>query len=241
LIANKQSEYKRLGAIINDARLAGIIDWEAIEDRTRFLRKNTHWESPDQIISAAINSYKRDVWEGQKFRPEVWIEKDALVGIIENICTQLDVPYFACWGYTSQSEMWVAAQRMLRRSEAGQTTVIIHLGDHDPSGIDMTRDIEERLSLFAGAALVRRIALNMNQVQKYSPPPNPAKLTDTRASSYIDDFGTSSWELDALDPKVIVDLVIRRVLHYRDDKIYKKALRRQKKEIEHLKSMLGEG
>ena len=75
----------------------------------------------------------------------MWIEKEALIGVIEGVCTELQVPYFACKGYTSQSEMWEAAQRLKRHEKAGKNTVIIHLGDHDPSGLDMTRDIQERL------------------------------------------------------------------------------------------------
>jgi len=92
--------------------------------------------------------------------------------------------------------------------EFRQKTVIFHLGDHDPSGIDMSRDITERLSLFVGRPVeVRRIALNMPQVEEYGPPPNPAKTTDSRFESYLEKYGDESWELDALEPKVIVELI----------------------------------
>lgn len=97
---------------------------------------------------------------------------------------------------------------MRQHFRAGHTPVIFHLGDHDPSGIDMTRDITERLEMFAGQPVdVRRIALTMNQINQYNPPPNPAKITDSRVTAYIDRFGNQSWELDALEPGVIVDLV----------------------------------
>src|SRR5208337_2838972 len=104
VIANKQSEYKRVGSIVNDARLAGLIDWDALEDRTRNVRSIAHWDSPEQIIAAVADQYAIDKWEDQNVRPEVWIEKDALVGVIERICNELDVAYFSCRGYTSQSE-----------------------------------------------------------------------------------------------------------------------------------------
>jgi hypothetical protein len=218
LIANKQKEYKRLGAIISDARLAGMIDWYAIEDRTRALRGNTHWQDPGQIIRAAVSSFRLDRWEGQRYRPEVWIEKEALVGVIAGICQELDVDYFACKGYVSQSEMWSASQRLQNYMDIGQEPVIIHLGDHDPSGIDMTRDIEERMSLLMDfGCSVQRIALNMNQIEDYSPPPNPAKLTDSRYSGYIKKHGSSSWELDALEPRVLRDLIRHQVLIHRDE------------------------
>ena len=217
LIPNNQKEYDRLGKIINDARLAGLVDWNAIVDRTRNLQSLSTWETPGDIIETAAKSYRRDLWASQPNRIEVWIEKDALVGVIERVCNELRVPYFSCRGYTSQSEMWAAAQRMAKYQDEGQEPVIIHLGDHDPSGIDMSRDIEERLALFMGGMDVKRIALNMNQVEKYNPPPNPAKLTDSRCGPYIAKFGHESWELDALEPKVIGALIRKTVLSFRDD------------------------
>jgi hypothetical protein len=103
--------------------------------------------------------------------------------------------------------MWGAAQRLLEREQADKTTTIIHLGDHDPSGIDMSRDIQDRLELFHSTVSVRRIALTWDQVQEYSPPPNPAKATDSRYQSYSEQFGDESWELDALEPNAIVELI----------------------------------
>jgi len=210
LIPNLQTEYKRVGSIINDARLAGLIDWNAIVDRTRSVRANPHWTTPKSILQSAAYAYLEDRWENQEYRPEVWIEKDALIGVISKICKEYDVPYFSCRGYTSQSSMWQAGQGRLRENHRnGQTTLIIHLGDHDPSGIDMTRDINERLTLFAGEGKhdIDRIALNMGQVNEFNPPPNPTKLSDSRAKAYIVEFGHDSWELDALEPRVIVNLI----------------------------------
>jgi hypothetical protein len=211
LIANKQKEYKRLGSIINDARLAGRIDWNAIEDRTRNLESLAHWGSPEDIVSACANQFRFDRWDTQPMRVEVWIEKEALAGVFERICQKLDVPYLCCRGYTSQSEMWRAAQRLKAFEKNDQRTLILHFGDHDPSGIDMSRDIEDRLRIFGCPARVKRIALNMDQVEQYEPPPNPAKVTDSRADKYIRQFGDESWELDALEPSVLSALVQREV------------------------------
>lgn len=207
-IDNKQSEYKRLGGIINDARLAGHIDWDAIEDRTRNIEKNTWWSGPQEIMGAVHQSYRIDLWEGQEYRAEVWIEKEALVGVIERVCRDLDVAWFACRGYNSQSEQWKAGMRLKHYARNGQTPVIFHLGDHDPSGLDMTFDNTNRLSLFFGDNVqVVRLALNMDQVQQYNPPPNPAKMTDSRFQGYLANYGPNSWELDALEPSVIVELI----------------------------------
>jgi len=207
IIPNLQTEYKRLGSIVNDARLAGLIDWRAIEDRTRNLEQLSHWSSPSEIIETCAEQFHVDMWATQKYRPEVWIEKDALLGVIEGVCKELDVPYFSCRGYTSQSEMWGGGMRLAMHRKRKQLPFIFHLGDHDPSGKDMTRDIQDRMALFMGGCKLERLALNMDQIEEYEPPPNPAKLTDSRCAGYIAEFGPDSWELDALEPAVIAELI----------------------------------
>ena len=226
LIENTQKSYKRMGQTINNARLAGLLDWDAIVDRTRHLRSNGHWGEPKGILESAAYSYLEDRWANQAYRPEVWIEKDALIGVISGICEEYDVPYFSCRGYVSQSSMWSAGHNRLRRHfQNDQLPVIIHLADHDPSGMDMTRDNDERLAMFAGfdgAHDIERIALNMNQIERYNPPPNPAKVTDSRAKAYIAEFGSDSWELDALEPKVIVGLIKAQLERIIDPDAWKK-------------------
>lgn len=210
LIANTQREYKNLGNVVNDGRMVGLIDWESIVDRTRNLRQLAHWDSPREIVQSCAQQFNYNLWDDQPAYVECWIEKDALVGVIEGVCRRYDVPHFSCRGYTSQSEMWAAGQR-IRAAAAGREgpIVVLHLGDHDPSGMDMTRDIQDRLSLFSevGEVEVRRLALNTDQVRQYNPPPNPAKITDSRARDYIRRHGRESWELDALDPAVIEGLI----------------------------------
>jgi len=224
LIPNTERSYKRLGSIINDGRLAGLIDWDSIEDRTRNMKQNLHLDGPADAIQVVRNQYGIDMWSNQPKRVEVWIEKEALSGVIEGVCSQLDVPHFACRGYVSQSEQWRAGMRYRSNfNRHSQDTVVLHLGDHDPSGIDMTRDNQDRLSLLAGyrgAPTVKRIALNMDQIEQYDPPPNPAKMTDYRFDQYLVEYGSESWELDALEPAVIVDLIKEHVALYRDDDLW---------------------
>ena len=218
LLPNNQRSYDNLGRTISNARIAGLVDWDAIEDRTRFLRRRTNWRDPAHMIQSRTRSYSIDMWENQNNRVEVWIEKDALIGVIESVCYKNDVDCFACRGYVSQSELYEAGKRIERYRDEGKDTVVIHLGDHDPSGIDMTRDNEERLRMFSGGYVeVRRIALNIDQVRQYNPPPNPAKLTDSRAGDYIAKHGRSSWELDALEPRVLQKLVQDTIDDYKDE------------------------
>lgn len=236
IIPNNMRSYKNLGNLINDARLAGLIDWLAIEDRTRNLRENSHWSKPGSVIESAAYSYHLDHWKGQESYVEVWVEKDALIGIVGQICQKLDVSHFSCRGYVSQSEMWAAARRLHRRQEAGQHIVLLHLGDHDPSGKDMSRDIQDRLVTFETYGVTfKRLALNMDQVELYNPPPNPAKLTDSRATGYIEEYGDECWELDALEPKVISDVIRENVEKYRDDSLYRSVVQREAEEKKQLK------
>ncbi len=234
LLANTQKNYSRLGNIVNDARLAGLIDWNAIVDRTRNLKKLSMWDDPAEIISASARSYRTDKWSSQDYRIEVWIEKEALAGVFERVCNELEIPFFSCRGYTSQSEMWRAARRLKRWERADFSTVILHFGDHDPSGMDMTRDITDRLHLFGSSVEVRRLALNMNQIDQYTPPPNPAKMTDSRFAGYVQEYGEESWELDALEPQVLSDLVRGDVENLRDDDEWDERVQAQEEERENL-------
>ncbi len=218
IIPNKQSEYNKLGTAVNNGRLAGLIDWNSIVDRTRKHEANSHWDSPSDIIESCAESYAVDTRADQDDYLEVWVEKDALVGVIERACEPLDIGYLSCRGYVSQSAMWRAAMRYKRQEQNGKDcTILLHLGDHDPSGIDMTRDIQDRLAMFGSNVEVKRIALDMKQVKKYQPPPNPAKTTDSRYATYRDEYGDDSWELDALDPRIITKLITNQAACYTDE------------------------
>lgn len=216
LIENTVQSYKRIGEIICDARLAGLIDWDAIEDRTRNLSRLSTWDDPADIIGACARQFRLEVWASQPNRVEVWIEKEALAGVFERACNEFDVPFFCCRGYTSASEVWSAAMRFKGFINNGQKVVILHFGDHDPSGMDMSRDIESRLDMFGVSVEFRRLALNMDQIRQYVPPPNPAKKSDSRFKLYRDTYGDESWELDALEPRVLADLVkqeVKNIIH----------------------------
>jgi hypothetical protein len=220
---NSEQSYNRLGETISNARLAGLVSWDAIEDKTRFIRGKDHWDGEDghfDFLHDAKKWFNINMWDNQPNYVEVWIEKDALLGVIERPCWELDVPYMSCRGYMSQSEEWAAANRFEEAADRGQHPVLLYLGDHDPSGIDMTRDHDDRLTMFLehmGIEVeVRRIALNMDQVELYRPPPNPTKPKDSRSPDYIKKFGRTCWELDALKPSVLDQLIRDRVDDLRD-------------------------
>lgn len=212
---NVDNNYKWLAALIDDARKAGLIDWEAIEDRTRFLRG---FVDPDDdtegFLRKVIPQYYEDLWANQPCYCEVHVEKDAMVGVVGRAANRWRAPYFACRGYPSSTAMKDAGERVMEQAMTfGKEVYIFYLGDHDPSGIDMSRSNEELLNLYSRSEEYgfninfERIALNMDQVRRYNPPTNPAKETDKRAAGYIREYGEHSWELDALKPGVVDDLI----------------------------------
>lgn len=217
---NHQGNYNKLKSIIARAREAGMIDWEHIKDRGRKLTQRPHWHSGRQFLDSVAPQFHIDLWDDQPKMVEVWVEKDALSDVVNQACKPYDVPNFACKGYTSASAMWEAAhdRMLLKYAQREQEVIIIHLGDHDPSGVHMTQDIEDRLYVFSTPyqeesgwprpeITVQRIALTMEQVEEHEPPPNPTKEADPRSDDYIAEFGETCWELDALDPALLVQLI----------------------------------
>lgn len=259
---NNQKNYNLLGDVCRDARMGGLMDWDHLTDLTRELRSWVTHKDPQSALQGLAKDYHRDVWAPQRKRVEVWVEKDAAIGVVAGVCKANHVPFFSCRGYTSMSEMHEAAQRIRWHIEAGSQVTILHIGDHDPSGLDMTRDIEDRLRNFiavdwaglhmgpgrwtrgdirwsmvehmeekgnerVGVRLnnaapwkVKRIALNMDQIEQYAPPPNFAKTTDARFRRYQQETGLDeSWELDALDPQVLQQLIQDEVDLLRDETV----------------------
>lgn len=212
LYENTQQNYKRLGNILDAARKAGLVDWDAIEDRTRILRRIPVWDGPEKALERVRTSFKLDPWDEQPKlrRVEVWVEKDAAVGIVQPTCDNLRIPYFSCRGYSSSSGLYEAGKRLEAYRAAGYETIVLYLGDHDPSGVQMTEVSQERVDMYARHQIdFRRIALTIPQIEEFTPPPNFVKETDSRTKWYVERFETEDcWELDALSPKT-VDQIIR--------------------------------
>ena len=219
VIPNVERSYKNLSSLVTDARMAGKMDWSAIEDRVRKPRRAPQWDSIPDLVESALNAFRLPRWEGQDYYCELWVEKDALAGVLEPLAWEHHVTLMVNRGYSSASAMYESAQRFMagrnqaesdfyNEEESEREAVLFYLGDHDPSGEDMVRDVRERLVTFGVQDLtVKKIALTMDQVRKYKPPPNPAKMTDPRSAGYVAEFGRQSWEVDALPPNVLAALV----------------------------------
>lgn len=228
VIPNSEKSYKNLGNLISDARLAGLLDWEIIKDRGREVIETPHWETPNDILTAAARSFRIDKWADQDNHVMVMVEKQALEGVLVPVCREMDIRFIANKGYSSSTTLKELGDDLYRLRGQDKEVYILYFGDHDPSGIDMTRDVLDRICLFSyGQVHVRRIALNMDQVRQYNPPENPAKTTDSRYEAYIRSYGESSWELDALEPTVLANLVRDEVISLRDDALWDEAVAKE--------------
>ena len=178
VIPNLQPEYAKLSTLLTEARMYGFIDWDFIEDRIRIPKKHSEWDDIPDVVNSAINSYRRNRWQDQENYLEVWVEKDALSGVLEPITEKYHVHLMVNRGYSSASAMHDASIRFRNQESNEKKTFILYLGDHDPSGMDMVRDIQSRMNIFDSTVDVKRIALNMDQIEEFNPPPNPAKMSD---------------------------------------------------------------
>jgi hypothetical protein len=183
-----------------------LVDWSAIEDRGRVPETPSQWKDVQSLVASALHSYRLPRWEGQGKHVELWVEKQALAGVLWPLASKYHITLMVNKGYSSASAMYEAAHRMQMIDEP--VNVVLYLGDHDPSGEDMVRDIDARLTEFGvDGLLVEKLALTMRQVEQYRPPPNPAKITDSRAAGYIAKYGNQSWEVDALPPDVLARII----------------------------------
>lgn len=229
LIPNNKDVYDSIVALVTKGRLMGLIDWDAVEDRTREQQSQSAWSTPRDILESSAACFRTQRWDNQPYFMAVLIEKEALSNVIWPVCEELGITFMANRGYASASALYELGKRLqFHRDQRRKHLRVLYLGDHDPSGIDMTRDVRERLEMFSrGPVTVERIALNMDQIEEHQPPENPAKSTDSRYQAYIDRFGESSWELDALSPPVLDALVRQAVAEVRDDELYRARQRRE--------------
>lgn len=233
IIKNKQSEYAKLSSLLVKGRMAGVVDWDAIEDRIRIPYIPYYAYSAGNAISDIANQFRLNRMENQKKYIEVWVEKDALSGVLKRVTEKYHVRLMINRGYSSCTAMHDAFQRFEKAYTNGKDNIIFYLGDHDPSGIDMVRDIRDRLFAFGDDyTKIERVALTDKQIKKYNPPSNPAKIDDPRAKEYIEAFGDTSWEVDALEPKVLNKIVANKIIKNIDSILFEYQIEKEKEQKE---------
>ena len=226
IFANVQKNYAKLSDLLGEARMCGLVDWDVIEDRIRIPKFPNEFANLLEGIDTLIDAYRLNRWEGQDNYIEVWVEKDALSGVLLPITQRYHVRLLVNRGYSSISAIHDAALRFLEEQEE-KNCFILYFGDHDPSGEDMVRDIYSRLNEFGCNIEVMKIALTIEQIQEYDPPPNPAKMSDPRSRDYIEKHGEESWELDALPPKVLNDLLVNSIEELLNKKLFDQVIAKE--------------
>lgn len=240
IIPNMQSEYAKLSRLLVKGRMAGMVDWNAIEDRLRvpFL---PYWVNDlADAMNDTIKQYRLNRQEGQRVYIEIWVEKDALSGVLRDVVLDYHINFVVNRGYSSCTAMYDACKRfereMLNDGDilGGKDLVILYLGDHDPSGLDMIRDIRNRLEEFCIEAEIIHVAITQEQIEMYNPPPNPTKITDPRFKHYIQSHGTTSWEVDALEPRVLNQLIREKIESLIDMELFQEKLEQEQRDKEKL-------
>lgn len=267
VIPNTPESYARLQDIVSKARYAGLVDWDFITDRGRPVKAPSEYRDLAHLLEAAIYSYELDYWKEQMIRPVVMVEKQALESVMQKAVTGWHVRLLVNKGYSSSSALYVFAQWVRKViMDNGQKVRVLYLGDHDPSGLDMVRDVQDRVMEFLEPAdeeeldlvgetpddwydrifdqeyfAVQHVALKRDQVNQFNLQPDPAKVTDSRAKEYIKLHGSKSWELDALKPRVLVQMVeqaIKATISNR--RLFDMVKKREKTEIKELEKFAQE-
>lgn len=238
IIPNNEKEYDKLGVLLTDGRMAGIVDWDAIEDRVRTPHILWSVTGIAQALNDVARQYRLNRMEGQGHYIELWVEKDALSSIFKRVTEPFHIKLMVNRGYSSCSAMYQAAERFRKAERNGQLPVILYFGDHDPSGLDMVRDVRDRLETFGVEVEVNAVALNMAQIKQYDLDPNPAKLSDSRAPEYIAKHGYSSWELDAIDAPDLESMAREALEEYLDMDVFAEMEAREWEDVKKIKESI---
>jgi len=214
IIGNNTNEYTRMKKLMTVARETGEIPYEYIIDTTRRVSIPAYYHNVEDCLKDTVSSYRLNRWADQDYYIEVWVEKDAMASTISDIPWKYSIPFMSNKGYSSTTAMHDAEERFDTNEYKCK---ILYLGDHDPSGLNMDKDISNRVGVE-----VERIALTVEQVEKYSLPPNPAKKSDPRSKNYVSEYGNKSWELEALPIKLVRELLEEKIMHYIDMNKYNK-------------------
>jgi len=246
LFANKMSNYKGFDKILTRAREKEDVDWRRIEDRSRTtIGGDGGWDSPEQFTEYVIQrtkdlweGYGRPAWRGQENYVEVWVEKDALATLVSNVANRFNVLTYPSRGYSSFTRVKEAIEDRFAEVIDTRNIFIVHLTDHDPSGLDMTKDLEKRISEYSEDSdriEVHRVALTHEQVKQFDLASNPTKSADPRATKYVAEYGDQCWELDALPPDELEKIVELNVKRWIDAKTWNDnvgLIAKEKKQLE---------
>jgi hypothetical protein len=218
--------YKRVDEAMTEARWKEEVDMEAFLDRERSVAGRTEGDEKDldtevqnakDAIKAWMRAYSLERWSNQPKFVEVWIEKKALQGVFERPCERMDVALAPCKGYPSLTFLHDAATRFIEAQERDKEVVILYFGDHDPSGDDIPRSLQENLGRMGADVTVERIALTGDQVTEMGLPHAPIKDTDSRSAAWE---GAGAVELDAVEPHQLAQMAKDAIENHFDEDLH---------------------
>lgn len=224
VVAKTEAEYKgTVVRLLGEMRRDGTIPYQWLADATRWMRKPQTYSSAEAALKRTAETYRRALWDNAPDVVEVWLEKEALAGVLVDVTDEWDVPLMVCRGYPSMSFLYSAAETILsrHRQERSQQAVIYYFGDRDPSGVDIDRAVRHGIGEaiwsmltpanreptpedeFAYWADFERVAVTEEQITEWDLPTRPTKASDSRAKRFD---GDASVELDAIPAKTLRDL-----------------------------------
>jgi len=233
LIGKTEAEYKtticRLLAVM---RRDGTLPFDWIADNTRWMRKPRSHSGLAGMLDYAQETYRRAIWDEQDCYVEVWLEKDALAGVLYDITAKWDVPLMVTRGYPSLSFIHSAAEAIAAESKP---TYLYYFGDLDPSGVDIPHKVEGGIRELAPDADLHfaRVAVNRDQVEEMGLPTRPTKKTDSRAKT----FDGESVEVDAIEPDVLRNMAEEVIVQHIDSDVYERMQEVERAERETLREM----
>lgn len=203
-----RNDMKRIYRLLKEARERDIIPWDWIVDETRALERVPTWADPADYAEAEAQTYRRDFWNQQPHRVQVWSEKGTVRGVLAPVLDRYAVGFYPVHGYDSATNAHSIAE-----DDDGRPLHVLYAGDYDCSGMDMSeRDLRKRFAKYKGDHIVlKRIALTRSQCRGLPSFPASDKKTDSRYKWFVANYGDRCWELDAMDPNDLRACVEREI------------------------------
>jgi hypothetical protein len=234
VLPKDEKSYSKVQYLLVKLRRSGEIDYDSIVDNTRYPLQPTTFDSPAEALEDAVANYRKSLWTDIDALVEIWLEKDALTGVIEPVTSKYDVALMVCRGYSSITFLYENATALAR---SGKPCFIYHLGDSDPSGENAAEVIERELREYAPGAEIHfeRLAVTREQIRDWRLPSRPTKTDDTRAAA----FGNRrSVELDAIDPNRLRKLVEDAINRHMSKKLYAKLMKEEQAKRDEIRELV---
>jgi hypothetical protein len=230
-----RNEMQRVYRLLKEAREEGEIPWDWIVDETRSIERVSTWDDPAEFARCVARSYRRDFWNQQPHRVQVWSEKGTVRGVLKPVLDQYAVGFSAVHGFGSATLTYDTAQ-----DDDGRDLIVLYVGDFDPSGMFMSEeDLPARFAKYDGDHItLRRIALTLWQLEGLPYFPASDKRKDPRYKWFASSYGHNCWELDAMDPNDLRDCVEREIVSLIEPEAWRRCEIVNKAEQESLQTIL---